>query len=327
MVEVVGERGFAGCTVEAVAARARVSRRTFYGCFDDLRDCFLAVLDQGTEWVIGIISQAFVGRESWMDGLRWALASLLMFLDSEPMLARVWLVESMAAGGWALEHREHRLRDILSVIRDAWPLPDSLELRPLVIEGIYASVEGLVVQRVIAGDAGSSLIDLLGPLMGLIAAPFLGDDSAQHEIEIGDGLAQAITANGSRSLLSRMPEVGGAHTATGWPEEALTPALPAVLSNPRAHRARLCVLFLAEHSGSSNSQVAAGIGISRRGQISALLARLARDGLVLKTACGLGRPNEWRLSPDGEKATAVLCAATASYCAHAGRVPFPSSNS
>jgi hypothetical protein len=46
---------------------------------------------------------------TWQDGVRSALVSLLAFLDCEPLLARVWLIESLAAGAWALERRERDL--------------------------------------------------------------------------------------------------------------------------------------------------------------------------------------------------------------------------
>lgn len=307
MEQVVGERGFAGCSVEAVIARAGVSRRTFYEQFDGLQDCFLAVLDRGAETVIGLVSGAFDGRESWLDGLRWALASLLALFDSEPLLARVWLVESMAAGGWALEHRERKLRDLFQVISDAWPLPDSLQPGPLVIEGVFASVRSIVAQRLISasadvhgGKGGGPLIELLAPLMGLIAGPFLGKRAVELEIARSERLARAIAAGDPSGGVQVARVVGGpaAETSDG--------VLPAVLSNPRAHRARLCLLFVGENPGASNAQVAAGVGIDHKGHISQLLASLLRQGLLEKASHGPGRRNEWCLSALGEHAASIL---------------------
>lgn len=88
MVEVVAERGFARATVKSVTARAGVSSRTFYERFDGLEDCFAAVIDLGVERARGLIMEAFAREDDWRDGVRAALASLLVFFDSEPLLAR-----------------------------------------------------------------------------------------------------------------------------------------------------------------------------------------------------------------------------------------------
>jgi AcrR family transcriptional regulator len=306
MLELAGERGYAGCSVESVITRAGVSRRTFYELFDGLQDCFLAVLDDGAKSVIKLVSGAFVGCEGWLDGLRWALASLLVVFDSEPLLARVWLVESAAAGRWALEHRERRLRDLLVVIREAWPLPDSYTPRPFVIEAVFASVKDIVVQRLIRGDAEGSMVALLGPLMGLVAAPFLADNGVQHEIERGNELARVIAVESPAFVLPSGLDGSYREASQGFCNGALAVALPRVLCHSNAHRVRLCLLFVAEHPGSSNSQVAAGIGVTHKGQISALLAHLAREGLVVKRAGGPGKRNRWSVSVGGGEAAVAL---------------------
>src|SRR6202042_589147 len=100
-VEVVAEQGYARASVGQVVARARVSRRTFERLFKGLEDCLATVFDLGLERTIVLVGEAFEREETWQDGLRMALASLLLFLDREPLLTRVWLVESLAAGPWA----------------------------------------------------------------------------------------------------------------------------------------------------------------------------------------------------------------------------------
>jgi AcrR family transcriptional regulator len=290
-VAVVGGRGFAGATVASVIARAGVSRRTFYEHFEGLEDCFIAVLDLGAETLTGIVAEAFAERETWLDGLRSAIASLLVFFDSEPLLARVWLVESMAAGTRVLEHRERRVQDLFLTISEAWPLPKSVSPRPLTIEGVFASVRALIVQRLI-GDGASAdrpLVGLLGPLMGLIAAPFLDDPAVDAEVERGERFARKLIA-GRR----------------GESEPPADPALPPALSDPRAHRARRCVLYVADHPGVSNREIADGIGIARHDQISTLLSRLAGLGLLAKQPGAPGRPNSWTLTPPGAEAARAL---------------------
>lgn len=83
--------------------------------------------------------------------------------------------------------------------------------------------------------------------------------------------------------------------------EPLTKAKPSERSSPGARRSRECLAHLADHPNSSNSEIAAAIGIAHRSQISKLLSDLQSEGLVVKDAGDRpGTPNAWRLSLAGE---------------------------
>lgn len=84
------------------------------------------------------------------------------------------------------------------------------------------------------------------------------------------------------------------------------PALPAMLSNPNARRARECLIFLAQHPGASNRELATGIGVTHQPQISRLLSRLLGENLVSKRSQGAGKRNAWRLSARGEDVLRML---------------------
>ena len=296
MVEVVAERGFTGTSVGLVVARARVSRRTFEREFSSLEECLGAVFDLGRERTVELVSEAFAGQETWQDGVRMALASLLVFLDSEPLLTRVWLVESLAAGSWALEHRERNLRALRDLVLSSWPPSDEWSSPPMAAEGVIASVLGIVHAHIVAGKP-EPLIELLGPLMGLVAAPYLGARGVQREIERADELARAIGAGDSSWARAG---------AAAWGMAGQGAVLPAMLENPRASRARECLLFLAEHPDSSNRELAVGIGVAHESQISRLLAYLLQEGLVTKRSEGRGKRNAWRLTERGEEVAECL---------------------
>lgn len=112
MAEIVGEKGYGAATVAAVCARAQLSRQTFYRRFDSRESCFLAVLDVAYREAGAVIIGAFDSAPSWSDAVREAFASLLVLFETRPGLARVWMIESIAAGPWALEHRERRVHQL-----------------------------------------------------------------------------------------------------------------------------------------------------------------------------------------------------------------------
>jgi AcrR family transcriptional regulator len=296
MVEVVAERGFAGASVGLVVSRARVSRRTFEGQFGGLEECLGSVLDLGRERAVELVSDAFAGQKTWQDGVRMALASLLVFLDSDPLLARVWVVESLAAGTWALEHRERNISAVRELVLSSWPPSAEWSVPPLAAEGALASVLGIVHAHIVAGKR-EPLIELLGPLMGLVAAPYLGARGVRREIARGDELARAIQAEDP----SWAPTRAAVLVTTGQGT-----ALPATLENPRARRARACLLRLAERPDSSNRELAAGIGVAHEPQMSTLLAYLLHENLVTKRSEGKGKRNAWRLTPRGQEIARVL---------------------
>jgi AcrR family transcriptional regulator len=316
MAEVVAERGFAGASTELVRARARVSRRTFEGLFASREECLAAVFDLGRRRTAELVIEAFAGAESWQEALRTMLASLLVMLDSEPVLARVWLVESLAAGPWALEYRERSIRGLQNLIVSNWPVSEGWREPPLAAEGLIASVLGIMHTHIVTGKP-EPLIELLGPLMGQIARAYLPAGEAEREIELGAELALRIQSGEAGALpgdrhedlrnLYRSSDLGlsAEDDATG-PSVRIPPAL----SNPNAHRACQCLLFLAEQGDRglhpSNREIAEGVGVAHQSQISKLLSDLLREGLVVKDSAGVGKRNAWRLTPQGHEIACAL---------------------
>src|SRR6202044_1228441 len=81
-VPVVDELGWSGVTVADIAARARVSRRTFYDLFADREDCLLAMLDDTVARVERDLAKAGLRDDAkWVERVRTGLWTILCFLD------------------------------------------------------------------------------------------------------------------------------------------------------------------------------------------------------------------------------------------------------
>jgi hypothetical protein len=160
-------------------------------------------------------------------------------------------------------------------------------------------VAGIVVARLIACEH-RPLIELLGPLMGVIVGPFMDETAVAQEIEAGDRLARELREQRSR------PEGSG-----GWPATVgVWVEVPDVLRRARAFRVRQCLLYVVKEGrrglGPSNQEVGASIGVSHRGQVSMLLTQLARLGLLVKCSRGPGHANVWRATAEGELVAGAL---------------------
>jgi AcrR family transcriptional regulator/DNA-binding MarR family transcriptional regulator len=306
LTEVARERGAAGVTVAHVVARSGVSRRTFYELFEDRDDCFLAAFDFAVERATQRVLPAYETNGTWRQRIRAGLGALLEFLEDEPGLGALCIVDALAAGPRVLQRRERIVRALIDAV-DEGRTEAKGSARPtrLTAEGIVGAVLAVLYAR-LAGDAqsvsrvgssragGSSgrsssnrssslgeeslwMTGLLGPLMGMIVLPYQGQAAA------------------GREAARRAPRRRRTAPVQGDPLRELEMRL--------TYRTVRVLLAIAEHPGASNRQVADASGVQDQGQISKLLARLEHLGLICNSGMGAarGEPNVWRLTPRGEE--------------------------
>jgi AcrR family transcriptional regulator len=290
-VWVVDELGWSDATVADIASRARVSRRTFYDLFANREDCLLAVLNDAVGRVEQDLEAAGLGMMSWVERVRTGLWRILCFLDQDPALARVCVVQSARGSRRVLEAREGilaRLADALeaSRSRDA----RSAQAPPLTAEGSIGAALAILYKRLLAGG-GAPLSDLHGDLMGVIVLPYLGSAAAGRE----------RTRRSPRP--AARPMTGVSPRMSVRREDALS-AVPMRLTYRTARVLETAV----RHPGASNRLLGEGAGIADQGQVSKLLARLRRLGLLANTGEGQsrGERNAWRLTPLGERVAEQL---------------------
>src|SRR3981081_3445999 len=96
-VQAVEEVGYARLTVSQIIGRARVSRKTFYDVFRDRDDCFLAAFEDVLIHVRERMCSAYLAAAGRREGVRSALAQVLIFMDQNPGLARLCVIEALGA--------------------------------------------------------------------------------------------------------------------------------------------------------------------------------------------------------------------------------------
>ncbi len=286
-VEAVEDVGYARMTVAQVISRARVSRKTFYDVFTDREDCFLAAFEQALGQASLIAQEAYESEPNWRDGVRAALARLLMFMDAEPGLAKLCIVEALGAGERVLDRRARVLDELAQVIDRGRAATNATREPPQVTaEGVVGAIFAVLHTRVLE-SGGEPLTDLLGSLMSMIVLPYLGARAAGRELSRPP---LEIPADGRSRALTRHRD----------PLEGLNMRL--------TYRTVRVLMVIAEHPGASNREIAEGSGIVDQGQISKLLNRLARLKLVENRGEGQekGAANAWHLTARGaqvERAT------------------------
>jgi AcrR family transcriptional regulator len=307
LVSVVCERGYGSTAVGLVVARARISRRTFYEQFDDLDDCFLAVLDLGLTLPAELIGRAFAGEDDWRAGVLAALEALLQFFDNEPGLTQMWFSEALTIGAWALERRERNIAAVRTLVVASSAAAGSTEPDLVLAQGVMSAVLGLLTTHVVTKRRGR-LITMIGPLTRLVMAPFLPEAAVLREVTRAERRLAAILVGAASDVAAAQRGPGVPKGERPWCGGALAGpdvALPVAVANPSATRARQCLRSLAEQNRvgitPSNREIGAKIGIRHPSQTSKLLSRLESVGLVAKRRGAPGRPHAWGLTPEGKR--------------------------
>lgn len=304
-VAMVDEHGYTAVTVAHIAARAKISRRTFYELFTDREDCLLAALQDIDAQLAAELRGAYLGGLPWCERVRLGLWTVLRFFDREPALARFCVVESARGDDRMAAYREELLARITAVIGEGREESLLAESSPLVAEGVAGAVVSILNTRLAATgrrtargarkDPPSSgpLSGLLGELMALVVLPYLGSGLAQEE------RARPAPVDPAPAPLP-VPEPG---SKQGGKHLALDPAPSTGPQLRMTYRTALVLEAIAQQPGISNLGVARHAQVNDQGQISKLLARLERNGLIQNTGRGQARgaPNEWRLTPAGQK--------------------------
>jgi AcrR family transcriptional regulator len=301
-VAVVSECGYGQMTVARVAGGARVSRRTFYDLFEDREDCFLAAFDDGVVRASRAALAAYTTKRGWRKQVRAGLAALLEFLDAEPGLGLLLVVDALKAGLRVQERRAEVLHELAGAIqREGSRAGAGRELPPLTGEGVVGAVLGVVHTRLLAKQPGR-MGELLNPLMAMIVLSYLGPAVAQEEL-----VQPAPKFPGASVTVKRANEASSPATA---PWRSPLEGLPMRLT----YRTLLVLGGIAAHPGASNREVSALAEVSDQGQISKLLARLERLGLIENTGEGQpsGEPNAWSLTTLGHEVHEAIPARKAS---------------
>jgi AcrR family transcriptional regulator len=117
MAEVLTERGYVDTPVAAVLERAGVSRETFYQQFSSKQDCFIAALEDAigrlADTLDAVLSKA---TGSPLERYEVLLAGYLDAVATRPAIARLFLIETYAAGPEAMRRRLELQRQFVDAV-------------------------------------------------------------------------------------------------------------------------------------------------------------------------------------------------------------------
>jgi AcrR family transcriptional regulator len=283
MAETMAEHGL-DVAIGDVISRAGVSSGAFHEAFPDREACLLATVELGIERAQRAILPAYDVEPRWLDAIKAALASFLVFIEREPAIARVLVVYSMSAGERVLRRRIEVLEALAAAVdlgRHERPV-DRRQPPAVIAEGVVGAVLAVLQNRLLS-DAQADVTDLFGSLVNIVVLPYLGAGVARRE------------------LTRPMPRVR--FGAGIEPPDAGHDERP-VRAVALTYRTALVLRSIADYPGASNREIAERAGIVDQGQVSRLLGRLHSRGLIAKDRepQARGAPNSWRLTEQGKLA-------------------------
>jgi AcrR family transcriptional regulator len=184
MVGVTGTHGYDATTIEAVCARAEVSRCDFDRSFADKEDCFLCAYDQVAAEFGERVLGAYEAHTTWHDSLWAAGWAAIAFLQEDPRRARFFAVEVSKAGDRAQARRD-RVMQIFADLVDAGraELEDPSRLSRATAEVVAGAIYYTIQNKILEGslDRGE---DFLVELIYIAMLPYYGVQAAEAELRV-----------------------------------------------------------------------------------------------------------------------------------------------
>ena len=296
VIRSLDEVGYAHASVAHITSRARISRRTFYELFPDRDACMLAAFEDVLALIERDLAGAGLDGLPWRERVRGGLWTILSFLEREPAMANVCVVHSLQGGARLLARREALLERLAAIVDEGRTLKGAphgggqaserrakaAQATPLTAEGLVGAALSIVHTRLLRAER-EPLTELLGELMSLIVLPYLGPAAARRE----------QTRPAPAPLPGQSERGSRGERPVGDPFDGIEMRL-----TYRTLRVLECV---AANPGASNRQVGIDAGVPDQGQISKLLARLERLGLLDNAAStsAAGSANAWSLTERG----------------------------
>jgi AcrR family transcriptional regulator len=177
LAEVIAEEGYLDTTVHKILKRAGISRRTFYEIFADKEDCFLVAYQEAADHVIVLVQRACRLGGTPEIRIENSLRAMLEFAEREPHVARMCIVEVMAAGAKARQRRAKTMERLTGLVAGALAERcDSREEALLRARVLTGGVHEMVYDSLTRGE-----VDGISELAGEVVASHLAPPEALHE--------------------------------------------------------------------------------------------------------------------------------------------------
>jgi AcrR family transcriptional regulator len=145
MIEAVAAQGYTAVSVAGLCRLAGVSKRTYYELFANKEACLLATYDGTVACARARIVSALRGASDWEEGLRAAIAALVLASEERPKAARLACLEAPVAGPAASARCARASLELERIVASSFArAPHAARPPALLVRGVACGVERVV---------------------------------------------------------------------------------------------------------------------------------------------------------------------------------------
>lgn len=186
VVDVVAERGYRAATLAEVIERAGVTSEEFHARFADLEDCVLRSFDAfAADWEWRV-ENAYASQPDWRSGLRAAAYETADWINEHPNATRFGMVEILEAENEMVRVRREQTFSyggkLIDRGREAAPDPAAVPRAAAMMA--IGSIVQLLTHRLQSGTDPDP-VEMVQPMMYQAVRPYLGEEIAREELELG----------------------------------------------------------------------------------------------------------------------------------------------
>jgi AcrR family transcriptional regulator len=175
VISLSSEGGYPALSMPAIAARAGLSNEAFYENFTDKQDAFLAACREAVKGALKASVRAFSAASCWPQGVAQTIVTLVEYLASDPVFARIAFFEIFTGGPAAVELAEQMFQSFTAMFQAGH------EQHPQVPEVVSEAITGglwNIIQHEIGHGRAAQLPELAPELLYIALTPFLGAQQA-----------------------------------------------------------------------------------------------------------------------------------------------------
>jgi AcrR family transcriptional regulator len=151
MADAVAHKGYADTTIADLAARARVSRRTFYEHFSSKEECLIALYEAASRQALGVLRDAIDPAHDPLTQAERALGAYLATMASNPVLLKTLFIAILGLGDAGLQARRRVNQHLADLILELINRPGEKKRKPLppaLAMSIVGGINELVLEMI-----------------------------------------------------------------------------------------------------------------------------------------------------------------------------------
>lgn len=181
-LELSGEVGYRGLTVQRIIDRCEVSRARFYKSFADKADCYGQGYAVAIERLVAEVLDPSATASDWLGGFRQGLDALARFLSFQPLLAKGLLAEVHVAGGAAMVKRKEVFERLSRAIDSARRENESRHSPPPITASFILNAIEAAVVRTLITERREEFAASLPDLVYIAVSVYFGEEAARAAV-------------------------------------------------------------------------------------------------------------------------------------------------